>query len=113
MEISLLLIRIIMIIPPFPISFKFNTNFIFIKCVIIYFLCFLPHNMLLPISTSQTTQHDFLLLINVGCTNLLEFSPFVMEKTASARKEENMTNEIHLLIQPLVGGKIVIVHKGS
>ena len=35
------------------------------------------------------------------------------EKTASARKEENMTNEIHLLIQPLIGGKIVIVRKVS
>ena len=104
-----------MIIPSFPISFKFNTNFIFIKCVIIYFLCTFALQYVatdLYQLSSQTTQHDFLLLINVGCTNLLEFSPFIMKMAASALREENMTSEIHLLIQPLLGRKIVVVHKG-
>ena len=36
-----------------------------------------------------------------------------MQTTESAWKEENMTNEIYLLIQPPLGRKIVIVHKGS
>jgi len=44
---------------------------------------------------------------------LLEFSPFMMKTTASAWKEDNMCSEIHLLMQPPLGRKIVIVYKGS
>ena len=121
LKISLLFILIIMIIPPFPISFEFITNLkilnllnllLFFVCVC-YCIIICNYQSLLNQLSSQTTQHDFVLLINVSCTNLLEFSPFMMKTTASAWKEDNMCSEIHLLMQPPLGRKIVIVYKDS
>ena len=79
----------------------------------VYFCLLICYYQSLPVKQSAFTQHDFLLLINVGYTNLLEFSPFAMETTGSAWKEEHMTCEIQLLIQPSLGRKIVIQRKGS